>query len=1138
MSTDHLKENIKRRSGLEPVSALRLHLPAAAGGRKSFATTPISAPGEYFEPRLLPLSNIRREVDILGNEYRGNRIEMALANTDGAMNALVATTELYERAVDLLVGLRGALEMDDFQQLFRGQIYSRTLQGRQLQLTAHDTTPSLPSLPKTILSEDHFPGLANDSKGKTLPIILGRVAGSGGAIRCLRITSTLYGVASCRVHAINKVYSNGNELTSGWTAHRAAWSDKIGFYATITFSTARTENDVITADVDGLGVDELQLSTWTEEVETGTGVVGYNYALKFNGSNYGSVPASGIIEPGNFTLEVRFKVPQATTTSGIFARGCFFRISSGLMVYSSSNGGSLDACTIANDTWTTVKIALRGTDSPYVSKNGVQVTPIYSSGNMTPAGEGTTVRIGCDAGTGNRMLNGAQIDFIRTKRAFDNTPGALVNPEHEWNFSQNANDSIGNSHLTLEPGFVYEVCGEITGPVYEDRNFACQLNAAINTGTAKELTWYRRFRNINPEPAVNIESLIAFSHIYSRYLLVYRASTNAWSMNIYGDTDTRRVFDAISTVNINDYNITHDIVLSMDIANGRYRFTIDGIDVANIHNETLTWQNFLGPSSANLYINRNWDNTWLTAPTSFAIDTEALSTISTCGRRHAIPSNHEFKYYWDFRNGSLVDTINNVSFSVGAKLLEGTVGTPSSPTTGLASVLPRLNFPTENLRDMFQLLDESVNPDSLDELHSVFNSLGINAEGQSGGCIPASIGGTEDGRSIIQRWCQSHDAVPFVGLDGRWMARSAQFDAAPAENPPLFTETTDILADSFSVTFNEEMRTDANVRWKRRYKDSSQADSSFEKVAHAGIGDAVERLGRKVPGDDIELDFVRGDLMAEKVSTSRLRKMASRAATASFSLPLIGLPLELFDVVRISHSEGPAAGGWKEQECLVKSIGLDKSGTSLTIDAVERALDGNPWFTIETPEPPPPGEAEPTIFTVNISCGRDTYICDYDTDESYGSSTEVYHGNHNDSGIHPFRAGLKFPLGSSQGLQDSDDVIESWLSISGLRILTSGVGSIGLAILGTNVANEYTWNNWDGHPWNENNIQTIIGSVAGTNGNKTWTIDGTGCDYIEDRIANGYVCFSFAKNLGGYFLFTSIEGGNAPVLTLRVRRSA
>lgn len=433
-----------------------------------YATTALSADGKFYEERLVPPSGIIRETQVLGTSFRSNRISFELMDHDNEVGKFLASGRLYGRAFEIKAGFE-ELDLDDYQTLFYGQIEEFSSSGGKASITGTDESPRMPQLPEGKISEKDFTSLPDSSKNATLPIVLGSVEETGGAIQAIRLSATEYGVASHRVCNIRNVYVDGALKAEGtdYSLELRKVKTDLGFYAQIKFNAAVNENAVVRADVDGVGSDFINLRKHQYQ---GTAILDQGVVL--NGSSEWLEGGAGTFGVSNadFTLEAGFTHNQYSHSNTICALGD--EITAGMKrwklwigtdnkIYFAvvrTDTGSFETAvstkTVVPGSYNRVKLVWDETDKSvhfYVNEMDSNLAGFTATASV--GADDVPFRIGALVNNASWSVGSylsANIHSLRVKAGISDNPDPLTVAEciRAWEFAGNLNDSKGVAHLT------------------------------------------------------------------------------------------------------------------------------------------------------------------------------------------------------------------------------------------------------------------------------------------------------------------------------------------------------------------------------------------------------------------------------------------------------------------------------------------------------------------------------------------------------------------------------------------------------------------------------------------------------------------------------------------------------------------
>lgn len=1113
--------------GARPVAALEITL--NDGSVKRYATEPLSSPAGFYEPRLILNGELIKEIDVLGHQFKTDRIDFRLANHDHLISQLIADNHLYNRPFVVKVGF-DEIPLGDYVPMVYGKITDISLSGRTVAFAGQAATPAWPQLPDSLLTKSGFAGIPASNVGKAAPFILGKLETEGGAVPLLRVSDTRFIVAGHPVVSVDKVYKDGAQQTSGFTVKRCLYENHLGFYSCVDFDSNPGANALITADARGLGKTYITLQRTTSS----------DYALDLDGAAEYAYKDNHPFMSSDTDFTVQFLVkPIAHSGDGyIFGqehynqgggRGFGVGIDANEKIWftianDSHNGASKTTASTAISTsaWTRVTASYNHStkavkifygDTQKASATLTEGSPcvLWKKGTVGAVWRNDT----------SQWINffGGQIRWIRYKEEY-RTGGDEISTgdaDHAYEFEQNLNDSAGSSNLTgvnIDAGDYTEVI-----ETSRDRLTISPASSSIfgdsDASAGLRLRFSQEFLDLGSSAVLIFRT--GSSGDYGIDLMIY--GNGQIKFSLYSGSSWTTVLQATQDTTRFEAGPWYSIAATYDIANQTGDIYLDDTSLAPTVTPLSSWNSDPG-AVAWLYVADNG---------AYSVDVDYLfcAGFHLLDHRYKAPTPADSAEYWEFA-GALD----------GAKGDDWTVdqGAPTYSNVELN------NGPAEDIRDILHILGESVDHQSFDTAKARFDALGYNSVGQWGGLIAKSVGAREDARDVLRRLCSSCDSIIFPDpASGRWRLKSVNFDSIPAGELAQYRSNTEILHGSFSITMRPDLVNYGHTHWKRLYKQTDSPENSYEKVESMEIPSSIEQIG-KLPADPLELDFVRGDDMAETVALSWLKKYCAAVAQVSFNAPLLALNSERADVIKISHPEGPSSdgSGYGNKQFILERTALNPESLVVQVRALEFALPEGGTFGSSSS-----GGTEDKTYELSPSV--DTHIrYDYPTSH-YGSSDHMLMGG-DCSGVGKWwafntaRAMLRFALpavpSGSQLLSATFDFycteFEGLYHHDIYRLDSTGWSGAS------------TKNNFDGEAWNDNKVKEIWGSTPGNWGPQQITINQDGRDNIQSQLNPGgapgsvNIVFDPETETGRGAVYASNEHSNSdyrPRLTLLIRQT-
>ncbi len=232
-------------------------------GKRRYATTGISSGDKYWEPRLVSIGDINRQISVLPENFRASDFTVTLADSDQAISKLKNEEPFRRRKVEVLLG-----EMDqgesDFEVVAAGVIESWS--SKDGKFTVRVTDESIDWLDEVVAGfttdTETFEFLPNTTGLHLVPILIGDASATGGALPAYLIDAATgqagryrYVCAHGDIKSIDKVYKYGTALaSSAYTVRTAYYRSqlfKVLDFTTDQRNTARPDEIEITWDGKG-----------------------------------------------------------------------------------------------------------------------------------------------------------------------------------------------------------------------------------------------------------------------------------------------------------------------------------------------------------------------------------------------------------------------------------------------------------------------------------------------------------------------------------------------------------------------------------------------------------------------------------------------------------------------------------------------------------------------------------------------------------------------------------------------------------------------------------------------------------------------------------------------------------------------
>lgn len=236
------------------------------------------------------------------------------------------------------------------------------------------------------------------------------------------------------------------------------------------------------------------------------------------------------------------------------------------------------------------------------------------------------------------------------------------------------------------------------------------------------------------------------------------------------------------------------------------------------------------------------------------------------------------------------------------------------------------NFGFQNYRTGAYLSAPTLTGDatvSLVDETSFDNCRTLAAARLSGGYVGAGVIGNKGTRQTLREWV-AHWNVS-AGVESGFNRQSQFFlsmIAATSAGATEFTQLTDILEGSFSIQPQRDKLFNVHPYvCRKRWRDETWEIDDVDVRSSASITGYGEEFVAPVT----ELWMVRDVLTAENIMAWRLQFAKEPPNLVTFSVPLVGLNVDIGDLIRVTHSEGIGSSGWDRTVCRVHrhSVNLD-----------------------------------------------------------------------------------------------------------------------------------------------------------------------------------------------------------------------
>ncbi len=252
------------RSALELLARIGLD-----AGDRLVSLTGLSTPTQFWEPQLVGLDDIDRQISVQPGEFRAAEFAVQLDNSGNAWSDIRTNEALMGRTIEILLG-DVSIGWSDFTVIATGVISDWSADAATFTITAEDI--SLNRLDQVIddrINPTTFPDLPDETPRELVPLVVGLVSSAGtgqsntGALPCYlidpAITSAKYVYVACQreVKDIPNVYLFGVVVGSGFTIETRTYGGLT--YTTIEFDAdqrdATRSDPEITCDGDGITDD-------------------------------------------------------------------------------------------------------------------------------------------------------------------------------------------------------------------------------------------------------------------------------------------------------------------------------------------------------------------------------------------------------------------------------------------------------------------------------------------------------------------------------------------------------------------------------------------------------------------------------------------------------------------------------------------------------------------------------------------------------------------------------------------------------------------------------------------------------------------------------------------------------------------
>ena len=245
-------------SRLEPLVEIELD-----SGTLRYSTSGIVSANYYWEPRLVSIGDINREISVLPENFRASDISITLADADQAISKLRREEPFRRRKVKILLGRMDQGE-SDFETIATGVIES--WQSRDDQFIIRAVDQPMDWLDEVIAGFttdlSRFPARPDTTGLHLVPILIGKASSPTGALPSYLIDAAAsqagryrYVAAHGDIKSVTAVYRYGVQLaSSAYTVRKVNYVSQI--FTVIDFTTDQRDSDraserEITWDGDG-----------------------------------------------------------------------------------------------------------------------------------------------------------------------------------------------------------------------------------------------------------------------------------------------------------------------------------------------------------------------------------------------------------------------------------------------------------------------------------------------------------------------------------------------------------------------------------------------------------------------------------------------------------------------------------------------------------------------------------------------------------------------------------------------------------------------------------------------------------------------------------------------------------------------
>ena len=245
-------------SRLEPLVEIELD-----SGTLRYSTSGIVSANYYWEPRLVSIGDINREISVLPENFRASDISITLADADQAISKLRREEPFRRRKVKILLGRMDQGE-SDFETIATGVIESWQSRDDQFIIRAVDQPMDWLDEATVGFTTDlvRFPARPDTTGLHLVPILIGKASSPTGALPSYLIDAAAsqagryrYVAAHGDIKSVTAVYRYGVKLAaSAYTVRKVNYVSQI--FTVIDFTTDQRDSDraserEITWDGDG-----------------------------------------------------------------------------------------------------------------------------------------------------------------------------------------------------------------------------------------------------------------------------------------------------------------------------------------------------------------------------------------------------------------------------------------------------------------------------------------------------------------------------------------------------------------------------------------------------------------------------------------------------------------------------------------------------------------------------------------------------------------------------------------------------------------------------------------------------------------------------------------------------------------------